>query len=46
MILATAPSGRLGTPEEIAEAALWLCSDRASYVSGESLLVDFAAVSR
>jgi len=46
MILATAPSGRLGTPEEIAEAALWLCSDRASYVSGESMLVDFAAVSR
>jgi len=46
MILASAPSGRLGTPEEIAEAALWLCSDRASYVSGESLLVDFAAVSR
>ena len=46
MILATAPSGRLGAPEEIAEAAVWLCSDRASYVSGESMLVDLAAVAR
>jgi len=46
MILASAPSGRLGRPEEVAEAAVWLCSDRASYVSGESLFVDYAAVSR
>jgi len=46
MILASAPPGRLGTPAEIAEAAVWLLSDRASYVSGESLFVDFAAVSR
>jgi NAD(P)-dependent dehydrogenase (short-subunit alcohol dehydrogenase family) len=46
MILASAPSGRLGTPEEVAEAAVWLCSDRASYVSGESLFVDYAAVCR
>lgn len=45
-ILASTPPGRLGTPEEIAEAALWLCSDRASYVSGESLFVDYAAVAR
>jgi NAD(P)-dependent dehydrogenase (short-subunit alcohol dehydrogenase family) len=46
MILASAPSGRLGTAKEVAEAAVWLCSDRASYVSGESLFVDYAAVSR
>jgi len=46
MILASTPPGRLGTPEESAEAAVWLCSDRASYVSGESLFVDYAAVSR
>ncbi len=46
MILASTPGGRLGNPEEIAEAALWLCSDRASFVSGESMLVDGASVAR
>jgi 3-oxoacyl-[acyl-carrier protein] reductase len=34
------PAGRLGTPEEIAAAAVFLCSDRAGYVTGQSLLVD------
>ncbi|MEB2343812.1 MAG: SDR family NAD(P)-dependent oxidoreductase [Deltaproteobacteria bacterium] len=46
MILASLPSGRLGTPGEVAEAAVWLCSERASYVSGESLLVDGGALAR
>ena len=46
MILASAVTGRLGRPEEVAEAALWLCSDRASYVSGESMLVDGGTVGR
>lgn len=46
MILASLPSGRLGTPEEVAEAAVWLCSERASYVSGQSLLVDGSALAR
>ena len=46
MILASQPGGRLGLPEEIAEAAVWLCSDRASFVSGSSMLVDGAAVAR
>jgi len=32
--------GRLGEPEEMAEAAVWLCSDRASFVSGVPLPVD------
>jgi NAD(P)-dependent dehydrogenase (short-subunit alcohol dehydrogenase family) len=40
------PCGRFGTAQEIAQAALWLCSDRASYVSGESMLVDMATVCR
>jgi NAD(P)-dependent dehydrogenase (short-subunit alcohol dehydrogenase family) len=36
------PMGRLGRPEEVGEAALWLCSDRSSFVSGVALLVDGA----
>ena len=34
------PMGRLATPEEVAEAVVWLCSDAASYVTGTSLCVD------
>ncbi|HYA35299.1 MAG TPA: SDR family oxidoreductase, partial [Candidatus Binataceae bacterium] len=34
------PVGRKGKPEEIAEAAAWLCSDRASFVTGASISVD------
>jgi NAD(P)-dependent dehydrogenase (short-subunit alcohol dehydrogenase family) len=33
-------SGRIGSPEEAAEAVLWLCSDAASYVIGHSMIVD------
>jgi NAD(P)-dependent dehydrogenase (short-subunit alcohol dehydrogenase family) len=46
MILASLPGGRFGRAEEIAEAAVWLCSDRASFVSGEAMLVDGSTVSR
>lgn len=46
MIRANQPGGRFGRPEEIAEAVVWLCSDRASFVSGESMLVDGGAVAR
>ncbi|HEX2102134.1 MAG TPA: SDR family oxidoreductase [Solirubrobacteraceae bacterium] len=34
------PAGRMGTPEEMAAAAAFLCSARAAYVTGETLVVD------
>ena len=34
------PVGRMGNPEEVAEAVIWLCSDAASFVTGVSLPVD------
>ena len=34
------PLGRMAQPEEIAEAALWLCSEAASFVTGVALPVD------
>ena len=33
-------AARIGRPEEAAEAAVWLCSDAASYVTGHSMIVD------
>jgi 3-oxoacyl-[acyl-carrier protein] reductase len=39
-ILRSIPWGRLGRPEEIANAALFLCSDAASWVTGQTLIVD------
>jgi NAD(P)-dependent dehydrogenase (short-subunit alcohol dehydrogenase family) len=34
------PIGRIGRVEEVAEAVLWLCSGKASFVTGHSLIVD------
>lgn len=34
------PSGRLGKPEEVAEAVVWLCSDASSFVTGHTMTVD------
>jgi NAD(P)-dependent dehydrogenase (short-subunit alcohol dehydrogenase family) len=39
-ILRDQPIGRLGRPEEIASAVLWLCSPSASFVIGHALVVD------
>lgn len=34
------PIGRMGRPEEIADAVIYLCSDKASFITGQSLAVD------
>ena len=34
------PMGRVGRPEEIATAVLWVCSEAASYVTGQFISVD------
>jgi NAD(P)-dependent dehydrogenase (short-subunit alcohol dehydrogenase family) len=46
MILASQPGGRLGLAEEIAEAVVWLCSERASFVNGDAMRVDGGALAR
>lgn len=38
--LMNGPKGRMGKPSEIAEAALWLLSDRASFVTGQALITN------
>ncbi|KAK5198840.1 hypothetical protein LTR99_007780 [Exophiala xenobiotica] len=43
-LVSSIPFQRMGTPEELAEAAVWLVSERASYVSGVELPVDGAWV--
>jgi len=35
-----APMGRIAQPEEMAEAAIWLCSDKSSFVTGHALVID------
>ena len=39
-VTAQEPIGRMGTPEEIAAAVVWLCSDAASFVLGHALVID------
>lgn len=39
-VVAQEPVGRMGRPEEIASAVLWLCSDPAAFVVGHALVMD------
>jgi NAD(P)-dependent dehydrogenase (short-subunit alcohol dehydrogenase family) len=41
-LLAQHPIGRFGRPDEVAEAVLWLASDKASFVTGHAMLIDGA----
>lgn len=39
-VLSCHPIGRFGKPEEVAEAVVWMCSDRASFMTGQTLVLD------
>jgi len=39
-LVAGTPMGVLGQPDNIAQAVVWLCSDRASFVTGHTMTVD------
>ena len=39
-LLQLIPYGRIGEPDDIAEAAIWLASDKSDYVTGTTLVVD------
>ena len=45
-LIAAEPIGRMGKPSEIGEAAVWLCSDHASFVTGHSMAVDGGMVAQ
>jgi NAD(P)-dependent dehydrogenase (short-subunit alcohol dehydrogenase family) len=45
-LVAAEPIGRMGRPSEIGEAAVWLCSDHASFVTGHSMVVDGGLVAQ
>jgi len=46
MVRGSIPCGRFGEAKEIAQNCVWLCSDRSSYVSGDSMLVDYGTMCR
>ena len=44
--LARNPLGRMGTPEEVADAVVFLASPRASFITGSNLIIDGALTQR
>jgi NAD(P)-dependent dehydrogenase (short-subunit alcohol dehydrogenase family) len=46
MMVGLTTIGRMARPDEIARAAVWLASDQASYISGESLIIDAGQLCR
>jgi NAD(P)-dependent dehydrogenase (short-subunit alcohol dehydrogenase family) len=45
-LVASLPGGGLGKPQHVAEAAVWLCSDHAEWISGVSMVVDGGGMNR
>ncbi|MDQ1397319.1 MAG: hypothetical protein QOG64_2578, partial [Acidimicrobiaceae bacterium] len=46
MMAAGAPQGRLAAPDEVAQAAVWLCTGAASFITGVALPVDGGSVAQ
>ena len=44
--LAAAPLGRVGTPEDVGDACVFLCSDLSRWISGVNLVVDGGVLTR
>ena len=45
-VIGMQPMARLGSPEEVAQAVIWLCSDAASFITGHPLSVDGGVVAQ
>jgi len=45
-LIAMEPIGRMGKPEEVAEAVVWLCSNAAAFVTGIAMPLDGGLVAK